>query len=458
MSNMRTPNSIEARDVKSQLHSYTNISEIEKNGSMIIERGDGVYVIDVHGNKYLDGMAGLWSATLGFNVPRLAEAATRQMADLSFYHNFFGRSPRVTAELAEKLVEMTPEKLTRVYFANSGSEANDTAIKLIWYYHNAIGKSEKKKILSRQWGYHGVTVATASLTAISVNQNAFDLPIDRIEHVGCPHHYRFANDGECETEFATRLAQELEDFILAEGPDTVAALFAEPVMAAGGVFVPPETYFEKIQVVLKKYDVLLVADEVVCGFGRTGEMFGSSTFGLKPDFMTLAKGLSASALPISALMMTEKIYDAIREKSDEIGMFGHGYTYSGHPTSAAVALETLKIYEELDIAAKARERSVTFLERLHGMATHPLVGHTRGVGMIGAVELVKDKATKEPFDPSLGVGPRANNKAVEHGVILRARGDILTICPPLIISDEEVHEMFDKLIIALDLLAEELTE
>lgn len=450
------PNSIEARDAATQLHSYTNISALEKDGALVIQRGEGVYVEDVHGKRYLDGMAGLWSASLGFSEPRLARAAERQMSELSFYHTFFGRSVKVTAELSEKLVDITPEHLTRVYFANSGSEANDTAVKLIWYYHNAIGKPEKKKILSRQMGYHGVTVASASLTAIPINQIAFDLPIERIGHVGCPHHYRFAEPGESEEDFATRLAKELEDRILEEGPETVAAFFAEPVMAAGGVIVPPRTYFDKIQPVLKKYDVLFVADEVVCGFGRTGELFGSATYDLSPDFMTLAKGLSASAAPISALMMSEKIHDAIRDQSNEIGVFGHGYTYSGHPLPAAVALETIKIYQEIDIVARVKERVPVFQQRLMALGDHPLVGEARGVGLIGAVEMVEDKATKAPFDPKRGIGPRANQTALEHGLILRARGDALTICPPLIISDREVHEMFDKLTIALDITASEI--
>lgn len=449
-------NSIEARDADTQLHSYTNIADLEETGALIIRRGDGVYVEDVHGKRYLEGMSGLWSASLGFSEPRLAEAAKRQMSEVSFYHTFFGRSQTTTVELAEKLVALTPDHLTRVFFANSGSEANDTAIKLIWYYHNAIGKPEKKKIISRQMGYHGVTVAAASLTAIPLNQVAFDLPIDRFSHVSCPHFYRYAMDGESEEAFATRMAQELENRILEEGPDTVAAFFAEPVMGSGGVILPPKTYFEKVQAVLKKYDVLLVADEVICGFGRTGNMFGSDTYELKPDFMTLAKALSASAAPISALMMTESIYDAIRKKSNEIGMFGHGYTYSGHPMPAAVALEALKIYEERDIIGQAKKRSSVFLERLNAMQGHRLIGEARGVGLIGAVEIVENKATKASFDPTLKVGSRVNDAAIRNGLILRTRGDTLAICPPLIISDAELHELFDKLEAALETVAGEI--
>ncbi len=450
------PNSLEARDAAAQLHSYSNLSDLEKNGTMLIAKGDGVYVEDTHGKRYLEGMAGLWSASLGFSNPRLAQAAFDQMNDITFYHTFFNRGSTPTANLAEKLVEMTPGHLTRVYFANSGSEANDTAIKLIWYYNNARGKPEKKKILSRTMGYHGVTVASASLTAIPVNQMSFDLPIDRIGHLTMPHYWSQGKPGESEEDFATRLADELEARILEEGPETVAALFAEPVMAAGGVILPPATYFDKVQAILKKYDVLLVADEVVCGFGRTGNMFGTETYGLKPDFMTLAKALSASAAPISALMMTDEIYDALHARSDEIGMFGHGYTYSGHPMPAAVALETLKIYEEMDLVSHVRSVSPRFVERLNAMADHPLVGEARGIGLIGAVELVADKDGKVLFDPALKVGPRANAACIERGLILRARGDALTICPPLIISEAEIDELFDKLTEALDAIAAEL--
>ena len=449
-------NSIEARDAAVHLHSYSNPAEIETDGPLVVSSGDGVYVTDVHGRRYLDGMAGLWSASLGFSQPRLAEAAYRQMRQITFYHTFFGRVPEPVVALAEKLVAITPEQLSRVYFASSGSEANDTAVKLIWYYNNARGRPQKKKILSRAQGYHGVTVAAASLTAIPTNQIAFDLPIERIGHLSCPHHYRYALPGESETAFADRLAAELEQRILAEGPDTVAALFAEPVMAAGGVIVPPAGYFERIQAVLRKYDVLLVADEVVCGFGRTGALFGSDTYGLVPDFMTLAKGLSAAAAPISALMMTEEIYQGIRAKAGEIGILGHGYTYSGHPMPAAVALETLAIYDEIDIVATVQAVMPQFQRRLAALADHPLVGEARGVGLIGAVELIADKASRAPFDPKRRVGPRANALAFEEGLILRARGDALTICPPLIIAPPEIDALFDRLGRALDRLQREL--
>lgn len=447
------PNSVQARDARQQLHSYSNITALQNDGTLLISKGDGVYVEDVDGKRYLEAMAGLWSASLGFSEPRLAAAAHRQMSEVTFYHNFFGRGPDVTAELAEKLVSITPDHLNHVYFAGSGSEANDTAIKLIWYYNNALGRPEKKKILSRQLGYHGVTVAAASLTAIPINQMAFDLPIDRIGHLSCPHHWRFAEEGESEEDFATRLAEELEARILEEGPDTVAAFFAEPVLAAGGVVPPPRTYFEKVQRVLRKYDVLFVADEVVCGFWRTGNQFGSDTYDLKPDFMTLAKALSASSAPISALMMTDAIYDAIHSQSDSLGMLGHGYTYSGHPMPAAVALETLKIYEERDIGGHVKTVAPVFQERRAAMADHRLVGEARGVGLMGAVEMVANKDSKENFDPALALGATTVKMGLERGIILRAKGDAITLCPPLIISEAEVHELFDKLTDSMDAAA-----
>lgn len=436
---------------------YARLSEHAQNGPRLITRGDGVYVIDTEGRRYLEGMAGLWSASLGFSESRLAEAAYQQMKRLPFYHTFFNRAPDVTIKLAKALTDLAPTQLTRAFFANSGSEAADTAIKLIWYYNNAVGRPKKKKIVSRFDSYHGVTVATASLTAIPLNQQYWDLPLPGFLHITSPHYYRQARPGEFEDSFTDRLARELEDTIQREGPDTVAAIFAEPVQAAGGVIVPPPNYFAKIQPILKKYDVLLVADEVVCGFGRTGTMFGTETFGLVPDMMIVAKSLSASYLPISALLITDDIYNAIERQSEQAGAFGHGYTYSGHPVCAAVALETLKIYAERDVIGHVRNVSKRFQERLTTLGSHELVGEARGVGLIGAVELVRDKATKAAFDAELRVGPRAVEIAMRRGLILRARGDILTICPPLIITEAEIDELFDILTATLDEISASLS-
>ena len=422
---------------------------------MIITGGRGVYVRDDQGKEYLEGLAGLWCASLGFSEPRLVEAAQRQLKTLPFYHLFTHKSHEPSIELAERLLKMLPVPMSKVFFNNSGSEANDTAIKIIWYYNNALGRPEKKKIISRQRAYHGVTVAAASLTGLPANHRDFDLPIANILHTACPHHYRNAEPGESEEDFATRLAAELDALIEKEGPETVAAFIAEPVMGAGGVVVPPRTYFDKIQEVLRKHDVLLVADEVICGFGRLGTMFGMETFGMKPDIVTMAKQISSGYMPISATAISAPIYEALVSRSDK-GPFAHGFTYSGHPVAAAVAVETLKIYEERAILDHVRAIAPHFQERLRALASHSLVGEARGVGLIGALELVSDKATKAPFDPAMGVGLMAADMAMEKNLITRAMGDTLGICPPLIITTEEIDLMFDRMAAALDLTAAEL--
>lgn len=443
-------NSNQARDVAYYLHPYTNLSVHEKEGPLIITHGEGVYVFDDAGNKYIEGLAGLWCTSLGFNEERLVEAAARQMRRLPYYHTFGHKSNEPGIELAERLIGMAPVPMSKVVFTNSGSEANDTAVKLIWYYHNAIGKPEKKKIISRTKGYHGVTVASASLTGLPNNHRDFDLPIARILHTDCPHYYRFGKAGESEDAFAARCAESLEALILKEGPDTVAAFFAEPVMGAGGVILPPRGYFEKVQAVLKKYDILFIADEVICGFGRTGNMFATETFKLEPDMITIAKQLSSGYLPIAGLIINEKLYRAMVKESEKIGVFGHGYTYGGHPVSAAVALETLKIYEERDILGHVRRVAPHFQEGIRRLGHHAIVGEARGVGLIGGIELVKNKETKEPFQVTDGVGVHAAKRAQAHGLITRAMGDSLGLCPPLIITEREIDELFKKLEQALD--------
>ncbi|HZP87311.1 MAG TPA: aminotransferase, partial [Burkholderiales bacterium] len=307
------------RDLAFHLHPSTNLRALHKDGPLVITRGDGVYVYDDQGRRYLEGMAGLWCASLGFSESRLAEAAHRQMQSLPFYHSFGGKVPAITTELAERLVQLAPG-MGKALFANSGSEANDTAIKLAWYINNALGRRDKKKIISRERAYHGMTIGAASLTGLAFAHDDFDLPMRRVLHTECPHHYRRALPGETQEAFAARLAGELEALILREGPDTIATFFAEPVMGAGGVIVPPATYFDLIQPILRKYDILFVADEVICGFGRTGEMFGSTTFDLKPDMMTLAKGLSAGYMPVSATLVTNALYEVLVAQSEKLGI------------------------------------------------------------------------------------------------------------------------------------------
>ncbi|MBL8660539.1 MAG: aspartate aminotransferase family protein [Rhodospirillales bacterium] len=444
-------NSAAARDIAYCIHPYTNLMRHRETGPMVITRGDGVRVYDDAGRAYIEGMAGLWCTALGFSEPRLADAADRALRRLPFYHAFGGKAPAPTIDLSEKLIEMAPAPMSKVLFANSGSEANDTAIKLVWYYNNAIGRPEKKKIISRHKAYHGVTVAAASLTGLPANHRDFDLPIARILHADCPHHYRVAAAGESEEDFATRLAERLERLILAEGPHTIAAMIAEPIMGAGGVIVPPATYFAKVQAVLARYDILFIVDEVICGFGRTGRMWGSETYDLRPDILTCAKALSSGYIPISATLVSEPIYQAMVAESEKIGVFGHGFTYSGHPVAASVALETLSIYEERDITAHVREVSPVLQDGLRRLGDHPMVGEVRGVGLVAAVELVRDRRSKDPFAPALGVGPYLAKRAEAHGLILRAiPGDVIAFSPPLIISAADTAEMIERFERALD--------
>ena len=438
------------KDIAHALHPYTNLAVHEDQGPLIISKGEGVYVWDDQGNRYLEGLGGLWCVSLGFSEPRLAAAAADQFAALPYSHTFAHRSTEPVIALADKLLEIAPEPMTKAFFLSSGSEAIDAMIRFTWYYNNGRGLPEKKKIISRKRGYHGVTVAGGSLTAIPLMQNDFDLPLDRMIHTDTAGYYRYGRTGESEEEFATRLADNLEQLILLEGPETVAAFVAEPVMGAGGVMTPPATYFKKVQAVLKKYDVLMVADEVICGFGRTGNMWGCQTYDIQPDMVTCAKQLSSGYLPISALMISDKIYDVLKEQSKKHGALGMGYTYGGHPVSCAVALETLKIYEERNIVDRVRELAPRFQERLSALSESPLVGEARGVGLIGALELVADKNTREQYPAELKIGAMLAARALNHGLVVRALpGDVIGICPPLIITIEQIDELFDSLSIAV---------
>jgi 4-aminobutyrate--pyruvate transaminase len=369
---------------------------------------------------------------------------------------FGGKSHGPAIALAERLLALAPVPMSKVLFTCSGSEANDTAIKLVRYYHYAIGKPAKRTIISRARAYHGVTMACASLTGLPHVHRDFGLPLPDALHAGCPHHYRHALPDESEQAFAARLAVELERLILREGPDTIGAFIAEPVMGAGGVIVPPATYFEEIQPVLKKYDVLLIADEVITGFGRTGAMFGCRRFGIEPDLITVAKGLSAGYMPIGGVLIAEPIYQAMLEQSRKIGTFGHGFTYSGHPVCAAVALRALEIYEEDAILEQVAATAPHFAAEIAQLSTHPLVGHGRAIGLVGALELMADAEQKVPFDPALRIGARVADWALEYGVILRPLGDIISFCPPLIIDRAEIEFLFQAVSRALDRVEREL--
>jgi 4-aminobutyrate---pyruvate transaminase len=441
---------LQTRDIETLVHPYTNLDAHRRKGPLVLENAKGIYVYDVDGKPYIEAMAGLWCASLGYGNEELVEAAASQMRKLSFTHLFTGRSHDPAIELAETLKEMAPFPVSKVFFGCSGSDANDTQIKLIWYYNNALGRPEKKKIISRIKGYHGVTVASASLTGLPNNHRDFDLPIAGILHTSCPHHYRFGHEGESEADFATRLASELEEMILREGPDTVAAFISEPMMGAGGVIFPPETYHAKIRSVLDRYDILWIDDEVICGFGRLGTMFGCEALGMKPDTMSLAKAITSAYQPLSAVLVPEHMHEALVSQSKKIGIFGHGFTYTGHPVASAVALKTLEIYRRDNILGHVQTLSPQFQKRLRALADHPLVGEVRGMGLVGGLELVADKATRRAFDPAQMVAPTCVEYGLGEGIITRAIGDTISLCPPLIITASEVDELFDRLTRALD--------
>lgn len=438
------------KDIAHVVHPYSNLDAHATRGPTVITRGDGCYVYDEHGKRYLEGMSGLWCASLGFSEQRLVDAAVKQLHTLPYYHLFNHRSHPPGIALAEALTAVAPEGLNHVLFANSGSEANDAAVKLVWYYNNLLGRSEKKKIISRLYGYHGVTVASGSLTGLVHVHRDFDLPLPSVRHTDCPSHYHFGLPGESEEAFMRRVTDNLEQLILKEGPETVAAFIAEPVNGSGGVIVPPAGYFERVQAILKKHDILFIVDEVITGFGRTGRMFGSETYGLKPDMMTVAKGLSGAYQPISGLLLTDAIHDALKAGSRKHGAFAHGLTYAAHPVAAAVALETLNVYRDRDIVGHVREVAPYFLEKLDALAGHPLVGQVRGVGLLAAVEIAADKAARKPFDPSAGMGAWIQNRAMEYGVIVRAIANCVALCPPLISERSHIDELVGGLARALD--------
>ncbi len=453
---MARAHSLAARDRESLVHPFTNLAEHAEAGPLVIDRGEGVYVIDAEGRRYLEGMAGLWCASLGFSEARLVRAAEAQLCRLPSYHMFGGKSYAPAIELAERLLALAPVPMSKVLFVNSGSEANDTAIKLVRYYHHARGKPEKTKIISRLRAYHGVTLACASLCGLPQVHEDFGLPLAGILHADCPHHYRFGQPGESEAAFAARLAESLERLILREGPDTIGAFIAEPLMGAGGVILPPAGYFEKVQAVLKKYDVLLIADEVITGFGRTGAMFGCQTYAIRPDLITVAKALSAGYQPIGAVLIGEPMHAVLLAQSRKIGTFGHGFTFGGHPVCTAVALRTLQIYEEDDILGQVQERTPQFKARIADLGRHPLVGDARSVGLVGAIELMADGSDRIPFAPALRVGARVVARALDQGLILRPLVDTISFCPPLTIRPAEVDFMFDVVGRALDQVAAEL--
>lgn len=445
-----SPNSVQARDIASIVHPQTNLVRHLEQGPMVIERGQGCYVYDEQGTCFLDAAAGLWCASLGYASERLARVAYEQMRKLGFYHLYRGTTNETGVDLAEKLLQIAPVPMSRVLFQCSGSEANDTAIKLVWYYHAAIGRPEKRKIIGRRMAYHGSTSASISASGKADMHADFGLPFPGFVHTEYPHYYRFHREGETEEQFATRMAEALEALILREGPETCGAFIAEPVMGAGGGLTPPRSYWAKMQAVLRRYDVLFIADEVICGFGRTGNMWGSQTYELNPDMITAAKALSAGMQPISALLINQRVFQAMLDESRKLGNFAHGFTYAGHPVTTAVAMETLRIYDEMDVIGHVQRVAPYMQQVLAKFAHHPLVGEVRGVGLLTGIEMVADKATRAQFDPARNVGATVDKHARAHGLIARFIGDRIAFSPPLVVTEAEIDDIAARLRRALD--------
>ncbi len=447
--NIAPPGSLAALDLEHLLHPVTPLKAHHEKGPQLRMRGQGVYVYDEHGKQYLEGLSGLWCTALGYGEEELISVASKAMRNLSYAQLFGGVSHEPAIRLAEKLKSMMPFRAGRVFFGLSGSDANDTQVKLMWYYHNLIGKPEKKKIIAREGGYHGTTLASGSLTGLPPFHKHFDLPIPQVLRTDRPHYYRDHEDGESEAEFVDRIIGNLKALIRREGADTIAAFIAEPITGAGGLVVPPVGYFDKLKPVLDDNDILYIDDEVICGFGRTGKAFGIEHFPIEPTTMSVAKALSSAYLPMSAVVIPEFMYEPMAASKDA-PVFGHGFTYSGHPVCSAVALRTLEIYEERDMFAKAAIMGEVMQARLSALIEHPLVGDVRGKGLLGGIELMKDGDKRIPFDAHQTAGATVVQRAYERGLILRPLGDTIAICPPLVISESQVHELFDKLTAALD--------
>jgi 4-aminobutyrate--pyruvate transaminase len=438
----------QTRDVEAVLHPYTDAVALRRTGAMVIDRAEGIRVYDQSGRGYIEALGGLWCCGLGFGNAEIADVAREQLGRLPYYHLFGGKGHEPAVELAERIKELAPG-MARIFYQSSGSEANDTQVKFAWYYNNARGRPEKKKIISRIKAYHGVTIVAASLTGLPNNHRDFDLPVPGVRHAATPHHWKGAEPGETEEEFSARLAAELEALIVEEGPDTVAAFIAEPVMGAGGVIVPPRGYFPAVTEVCRKHDVLMISDEVICGFGRTGDWFGAQTLDYEPTSMSMAKQLTAGYLPLSAVALNADMAEAIEANSGRIGTLGHGYTYGGHPVSCAVGVRTLEIYRRLEIPTRVRTLAPRFAGHLDRLAGHPLVGEARHLGLMGAIELAPHGA-RDGFARPGKVGARMAQELADRGVISRAIGDSLAFCPPMIITEDEIDEMFAPAEAALD--------
>jgi L-2,4-diaminobutyrate transaminase len=440
-------------DRRSFLHPFTALADHLESGPRVIVEGEGAWLRDLDGQRYFDAVAGLWCVDIGYGRPEVVEAIYQQATKLSYYHAFSSMATEPAIRLADRLIRLAPDGMSKVFFGNSGSDANDTNVKLVWYYNNLRGKPDKVKIISRLNGYHGVTVAAASLTGLPQLHKAWHLPIPEVKHTACPDVYRGKPDGMSEPDYADQLAAELHALIEREGPDTVGAFIAEPVMGAGGVIVPPEGYFPAIQAVLDKHDVLMIADEVICGFGRLGHWFGSDLYGIRPDLMTIAKGLTSGYVPMSGSLVSEKMWQVIVEHSREIGPFGHGYTYTAHPVAAAAAMANLDIIEGEGLVDNARRVGADFQRRMREQfGDHPLVGHVRGEGLIMGIEVVAKRASKQAFDPKHKVAARIVQCCLAEGLITRnlPAGDVIAFSPPLVVTPDDVELIADRFAKGLD--------
>jgi L-2,4-diaminobutyrate transaminase len=427
-------------DLKSHLHPYTNFADLAEHGPLVMKEGAGVKVRDEKGREYIDAMSGLWCCDVGYGRLEIAEAIAEQARKLAFFHSFFGMATEPTVRLADRLKQLTPWPIARVFFGVSGSDANDTQIKLVWLYNNLRGKPQKTKIISRQLGYHGITLGASSMTGLPPVHAHMNLPLPGFIHLTTPHYYRDAEPGMSEADFVQHLVQELEQTIEREGADTIGAFIAEPVMGAGGVLVPPENYFPTMQKVLKEHDILFIADEVICGFGRLGKPWGSLALGIEPDLVTIAKGLTSGYAPLSASLISEKIWSVIANHETEIPQFNHGQTYSGHPICTAAAHANLDIMERESLFDRAADMGVYLQKRLRDeFGDHPHVGEVRGLGMIAAIEVVKDRESRSTFAPELKMPIKIFRRLLEKGIIARAAGvSGIAVCPPYVIERAEI--------------------
>lgn len=438
------PNSWESRADRSSLYGFTDLPSIHERGAVVLTHGEGPYVFDVHGRKYFDANSGLWNMVAGFDHKGLIEAAQKQFARFPGYHAFFGRMSDQTVMLSEKLVEVSPFERGRVFYTNSGSEANDTMVKILWFLHGSEGKPQRRKILTRVNAYHGVTAVSASMTGKPYN-SVFGLPLPGFIHLTCPHYWRFGKDGESEAEFTARLAAELEATIIKEGPDTIAGFFAEPVMGAGGVIPPSKGYFQAVAPILKKYGIPLISDEVICGFGRTGNTWGCETYGFMPDAIISSKNLTAGFFPMGAVILGPELADRVQAAAEAVEEFPHGFTASGHPVGCAIALKAIDVVMNEGLAENVNKLAPRFEAGLKRLAENPNIGEWRGVGLMGALEAVKDKATKTPFDGKLSVSERIANACTDLGLICRPLGQSIVLCPPFITTEAQMDEMFETL-------------